>query len=135
MFLSWNWEKVYSKKISKSISRRRKTINSLKNYFSDKKLCKEWSAQAQLGDDNNNNNTYFLSLLSIKKIQKFFLKLPYNTHGKRFIVYLWVMVALMGGVLVGLLSSQQLEEYFIEVISMLNGNIQQARAIGHFRVA
>ena len=110
MFLSWNWEKVYSKKISKSISRRRKTINSLKNYFSDKKLCKEWSAQAQLGDDNNNNNTYFLSLLSIKKIQKFFLKLPYNTHGKRFIVYLWAMGALMGGILGGLLSSQQLEE-------------------------
>ena len=73
MFLSWNWEKVYSKKISKSISRRCKTINSPKNYFSDKQLCKEWSAQAQLGDDNNNtNNTYFLSLLSIKKIQKFF---------------------------------------------------------------
>ena len=73
MFLSWNWEKVYSKKISKSISRRCKTINSLKNYFSEKQLCKEWSAQAQLGDDNNNtNNTYFLSLLSIKKIQKFF---------------------------------------------------------------
>ena len=44
------------------------------------------------------------------------------------------MAALMGGVLGGLLSSQQLEEYFIEVISVLNGNKQQARAIGHFRV-
>ena len=41
----------------------------------------------------------------------------------------------MGGVLGGLLSSQRLDEYFIEVISVLNGNIQQARAIGHFRVA
>ena len=71
----------------------------------------------------------------LKKFKKLFLKLPYNTHGKRFIVYLWVMVALMGGVLGGLLSSQRLDEYFIEVISVLNGNIQQARAIGHFRVA
>ena len=34
-----------------------------------------------------------------------------------------------GDVLGGLLSSQELEENFIDVISVLNGNMQQARAI------
>ena len=33
LFLSWNWEKVYSKKIVKSTLRCRKTINSTKNYL------------------------------------------------------------------------------------------------------
>ena len=34
-----------------------------------------------------------------------------------------------GDVLGGLLSSQELEENFIDVISVLNGDMQQARAI------
>ena len=34
-----------------------------------------------------------------------------------------------GDVLGGLLSSQELEEKFIDVISVLNGNMQHARAI------
>ena len=34
-----------------------------------------------------------------------------------------------GDVLGGLLSSQELEENFIEVISVLNGNMQHTRAI------
>ena len=41
-------------------------------------------------------------------------------------VQLWIH---FGDVLGGLLSSQELEENFIEVISVLNGNMQHARAI------
>ena len=41
-------------------------------------------------------------------------------------VQLWMH---FGDVLGGLLSSQELEENFIEVISVLNGNMQHARAI------
>ena len=41
-------------------------------------------------------------------------------------VQLWIH---FGDVLGGLLSSQELEENFIEVTSVLNGNMQHARAI------
>ena len=41
-------------------------------------------------------------------------------------VQLWIH---FGDVLRGSLSSQELEENFIDVISVLNGNMQQARAI------
>ena len=42
------------------------------------------------------------------------------------IVELWMH---LGDVLEGLLSSQELEVYFIDVIIVLNGNMKHARAI------
>ena len=80
MFLSWDWEKIQSvaqltfKKIVKSMLRRQKTINSLKNYFQTKWLCKEWFAHviACTGCADDNNNTHLFSLISVNK-QKSFL--------------------------------------------------------------
>ena len=87
--------KITLKKIEKSILRCRKTINSLKNYFSEKQLCKEWSAHAiahtPRADDSNNNKTHVFSLLSVNKFKSFLLNLPYKTHGNRISVHCWVM--------------------------------------------
>ena len=96
MFLSRNWEKVYSKKYCKIC------FEVLENYYHWKvflreTLFKEWSATtiAHRGDNNCNNNTHLFSLLSVDKFKSFLLNyVKYKTNGKRFIVYCWVMDAL-----------------------------------------
>ena len=60
------------------------------------------------------------------KFKSFLLILPYKTHGKRFIDALGSCLVDVGG----LVSSQQLEVQFIDVISILDGNMKHARAIG-----
>ena len=92
MFLSWNWEKVYSKEIVKSILRCLKTINSPKNYFREKQLCKEWSHT--IVRTARNNNTHFFPLTIGKQVQTFSLKFRHKRHGRSFTLYCWVMDAL-----------------------------------------
>ena len=73
-----------SQMILKSILRCRKTINSPKNYFLKKQLCKEWFANViarTARADDNNDNTHLFSLLSIRKLKNFLLNLRYETHG------------------------------------------------------
>ena len=68
------------KKIVKSILRCRKTINSPKNYFWERQICKEWSAHAIAGTvrGDDKNNTHLFSLLSVNKLERFSFKLPYK---------------------------------------------------------
>ena len=76
--------KITVKKILKSILRYRKTIDSPKNYFWKKQLCKEWFAHViarTARADDNNNNTHLFSLLTISKFKSFLLNLSYRTHG------------------------------------------------------
>ena len=117
MFLSWNWEKVYSKMIVKYIFRCRTTINSPKNCYWEKKLCKEWShaiARTARGDvnnnnnnKNNNNNTHLFSLLSVNKFKRFLLNflIKHMVNASLCIAELWMYSGDSG-----LLSLQQLEE-------------------------
>ena len=119
-FLSWNWEKMYSKKIVKSILRCRKTINSMKNYFWKKQLYKEWFqaiTRTTRGDDNN--NTHLFSLQSVNKFKCFLLNflIKHMVNASSCTAELWVHSWVF---LAGLLSSRQLEEQFIEVTSALN---------------
>ena len=89
--------KITVKKIIKSSFKRQKTINSPKNSFWKKQLCKEWFARAIAHPacaDDNNNNSHLFSLLSVSKFKSFHLNLRYKTHGQRFIMYCWVMHAL-----------------------------------------
>ena len=78
--------KITVKKTLKSILRSRKSIDSPKNYFWKKQLCKEWFAlviarTACTDDNNNNNNTHLFSLLSTIKFKSFLLNFRYKTHG------------------------------------------------------
>ena len=76
--------KITLKKIVKSILWCRKTINSPKNSFWKKKLCKELFAHAiarTARADDNNNNTHLFPLLSVNKFKSFLLNLRYKTHG------------------------------------------------------
>ena len=102
-FLSWNWEKVYSKMIVKSIFRYRKIV------IERKQVCKEWShaIARTAGGDDNNNNTHLFSLLSVNKFKRFLLNflIKHMVNASLSIAELWVH---SGGS--GLLSSQQLEE-------------------------
>ena len=76
--------KISLKAIVKSILRCQKTINSLKNYFWEKQLCKEWFAHVIA---RYNNNTHLFSLLLVNKFESFLLYLTYKTQCKRFFVY------------------------------------------------
>ena len=76
--------KITVKKILKSILRCRKSIDSPKNSFWKKQLCKEWFAHViarTARTDDNNNNTHLLTLLSIIKFKSFLLNVRYKTHG------------------------------------------------------
>ena len=104
----------------------RKTINSQKNSSREKDFCEEWFAHAiahTARADDNNNNTHLISLLLVKKFKSFLLNLRYEIHGKRFIAYALALGDVLGG------WSQRLDVYFIDVISVLNGDMEHSRAI------
>ena len=97
MFLSWNWEKVYSKMIVKSIFRCWKTINSPKNCYWEKTTLQRMNSRhsphsSRRWQQQQQHSPLFLTIG--EQIQTFPLKFPYKTHGKRFIVYYRVMDAL-----------------------------------------
>ena len=107
MFLSWNWQKVFSKMIVKSKFRCRKTIHLPKNFIERKQVCKEWShaiARTAGGDDNNNNNTHLFSVNKFKRFLFNFL-IKHMVNASLSIAELWMHSGDSG-----LLSSQQLEE-------------------------
>ena len=86
----------------------------LKEITLQRMICTRHSRTVRRDDNNNTTTTHLFSLLSVDK----FKCSLYKIHGKRYIVYLG-----------GLLSSQELEVQFIDVISVLNGNMKHARAI------
>ena len=79
--------KITVKKFLKSILRCRENINSPKNSFWKKKLCKEWFAHARARTAKLaqmatlGNNTHLFSLLSVYKFKSFLLNLRYKTRG------------------------------------------------------
>ena len=110
MFLSWNWEKVYSKMNENPYLGAGKLLIHQKIVIERKQLCKEWShaiARTARGDDNNNNNTHLFSLLSVNKFKRFLLNFltKHMVNASLSIAELWMHSGDSG-----LLSSQQLEE-------------------------
>ena len=110
MFLSWNWEEVYSKMIVKSIFRCRKLLIHRKIVIERKQLCKEWVhalARTARGDDNNNSNTHLFSLLSVNKFKRFLLTflIKHMVNASSWTAELWMHSGDSG-----LLSSRQLEQ-------------------------
>ena len=73
-------------------------------------------------NDNSNNNTHLFSLLSVNKFKSFLLHLPYKHMVNASSCTVELSIHLKD-VLGGLLSKQELEVYFIDVISVLNGNM------------
>ena len=100
--------------LSSCVSVRMQSIDSPKNSFWKKQLCKEWFAHViarTARTDDNNNNTHLFSLLSIIKFNRFLLNFRCIKHMVNTLsctVELWMHLR---DVLGGLLSSQELEVY------------------------
>ena len=76
MFLSWNWEKVYSKIIVKSIFRCQKAINWPKNCYWGKKNLQRMSSRHSPHSSRRwqqQQQHSPLSLLSVNKFKRFLL--------------------------------------------------------------
>ena len=56
-------------------------------------------------------------------MKSFLLNLRHEIHGKRFIAYALALGDVLGG------WSQRLDVYFIDVVSVLNGDMEHSRAI------
>ena len=110
MFLSWNWEKVYSKMNVKSIFRCRKTINSPKNCYWEKTTLQRMISRYNLHSlrrwQQQLNNTYLFPLLSVNKFKHFLLNflIKHMVNASSCTAELWMRSGDSG-----LLSSQQLE--------------------------
>ena len=111
MFLSRNWEKVYSKMIVKSIFRCRKTINSPKNCYWEKttlqRMISRHSPHSSQKWQQQLNNTHLFSLLSVNKFKRFLLNflMKHMVNASLCTAELWMHSGDSG-----LLSSQQLGE-------------------------
>ena len=111
MFLSWNWEEVYSKMIVKSIFRCRKTINSPKNCYWEKttlqRMISRHSPHSSRRWQQQLNNTHLFSLLSVNKFKRFLLNflIKHMGNASSCTAELW-----MHSWDSGLLSSQELQE-------------------------
>ena len=112
MFLSWNWEKVYSQMIVKSIFRCRKTINSPKNRYWKKTtlqrlICTRHSPHSSRRWQQQQQHSDLFSLLSVNKFKRFLLNFltKHMVNASLSIAELWMHSGDSG-----LLSSQQLEE-------------------------
>ena len=101
MFLSRNWENVYSKKYCKI------PLEVPENYYHWKVFLRETTVQRMICNHHNPHSSQrWQQLQQLQQqhsplfpaigwqIQKFSLKLPEKTNGKRFIVPCWVMDAL-----------------------------------------
>ena len=114
MFLSWNWEKVYSKMIVKSIFRCRKTINSPKNCYWEKttlqRMISSHSLHSSRRWQQQLNNTHLFSLLSVNKFKRFLLcfLIKQMVNFSSCTVELWMHSGDSG-----LLSSRQLQQLLI----------------------
>ena len=88
--------KCTPKMIVKSIFKCRKTINSPKNcYWEKTTLQRMISRHSPHSSPRWQQQQQHSPLFPIgKQIQTFPFKFPYKTHGKRFIVYCWVIDAL-----------------------------------------
>ena len=109
MFLSWNWEKVYSKMIVKSILRCRKTINLPKNCYWEKTTLQRMISRHSPHSSRRwqQQQRHLFSLLSVNKFKRFLLNflIKHVVNASLSIAELWMHSGDSW-----LLSSQQLEE-------------------------
>ena len=124
--------KITLKKIVKCILRYRKTINSPKNSFREKQLCKEWFAHIVVRTARSitlNNNTHGSFLLLVNKFKSLLLNLRSNTH----VNCCWVMYALSRRL--GRIVKLTIEFDWASILAMLFISIKSNRSIYHENIA